>query len=95
MRELHEIDRPQVCIVHLKSDEGLVRPSAFQGCVYYQVTVDPEQFSPGGFVRFGNCQGDELHGWMPAENIIIDEILDELEAAPYVPGYQPKAIKAA
>ncbi len=39
---------------------------------YYQVTIDPERFSPDGlFIRFGTYPGDEIVGWQNAESIFV------------------------
>lgn len=45
---------------------------------YYQVTIDPERFSPcGNFVRFGAYAGDEITGWQNAEAIYVVSVITE------------------
>ena len=72
MKELTEIKAPIVAIVHFQSEENIPRRQ-----IYYQITIDPEAFTEGGFVRFGQHDGDEITGWQPANDIVIDEILHE------------------
>jgi hypothetical protein len=76
MQKVLNFDSPTICIVHFKADEGAMRT------VYYQVVINPECLSPAGdFMRF-NTAGEEvseLHGWVPIEDIVIDEILETLE----------------
>lgn len=45
---------------------------------YYQVTIDPERFSPcGRFVRFGTYPSDEIMGWQNAETIYVVSLIAE------------------
>lgn len=49
------------------TDADGLRPGEF-----YQVTIDPERFSPcGAFIRFGTYRGDELIGWQNANMLYV------------------------
>jgi len=75
---MRQITKPTCCIVHFKEPEGV--PSyALPRRIHYQVTIDPAKFSAGGFVRFGDAQGDEITGWQPQDLIVIDEILGQVQ----------------
>lgn len=80
MRELTEVNKPVIAIVHFKADEAARR------IIYYQVTIDPENMSAGGFIRFGRVHGDEIQGWVPEGDLVLDEVLHELDAVPYIEG---------
>lgn len=84
--ETIDVTAPSLAIVHFKNEEG--RESQGGSVAYYQVTIDPNNpdlYSPStDYIRFGNVQGDEIQGWKPMGNIVIDEILMEYqEAVPY------------
>ena len=83
MRKLIELKGVTTFICHFVSEE--IRPAY----PYYQCTIDPnnpETFSPSKeFVRFNQAVThglpvSEIHGWRRIEDIVIDEILEELEA---------------
>ena len=79
MRELITFERATRMIMHFSPEEG-----AAPRQIYYQVEIDPKNeiskddtFSPSGdFVRF-NTGRSEVHGWIPVEDICVDEILSE------------------
>lgn len=77
MREIITFEKPSRFIMHFASEEGV---SIRQ--IYYQVEIDPHQertFSPtGDFVRF-NHETSEVHGWVPVDEIVVDEILEVRE----------------
>lgn len=53
------------------SDNDGLRPAE-----YYQVTIDPEHFSPDRqLIRFGEYPGDEITGWQRAAAIYVVSIL--------------------
>ena len=78
-----EIKKKSVCIVFLGMGRDSFTGQLPLGCGmrpgdFFQVTVDPELFSPTGeFVRFGENPGDELMGWQRADAVHIGEILGE------------------
>lgn len=84
-------DAPVVAIVHFLSDEALVPMG--KRLVYYQVTIpvkgNTELRSPSGeFIYLGGTQGDQITGWQPENDIVVDEILHtyaEDEIVPYLP----------
>ena len=67
---LSDIKRATVAIVSLKN---------LRAGEYFKVTLDPKMLSPGGqFVRFGEVHtGDELQGLYRADDVVIEEVLDE------------------
>jgi len=90
MKEVYNIDKPIIAIVHFKSDEAAAEVG--HKLVHYQVTMYPEhnegktQLSPtGDFIRFGEVQGDELTGWQDTSNIVMDEMLFNYESMSAVP----------
>ena len=90
MHETIKIRQPQVAIVHFKSEELL--ESMGKRLVYYQVTLLPEgqepYYSPkGDFVYFGGVEGDQITGWQPTNDIVLDETLHvyaDSEVIPYL-----------
>lgn len=89
-------DKPVVAIVHFKSEEPL--ETMGRRLVYYQVTIsakdDKELRSPSGdFVYFGGTEGDQITGWQPENDIVVDEILhtyEQDEIVPYLPRFDIK-----
>lgn len=59
---------------------------------FFQVTVDPEKFSPDGqFIYFGRHKGDEILGWQLASVVQVVSVLgewdgDEPPTLHYAPG---------
>jgi hypothetical protein len=44
----------------------------FRPAEYYQITIDPQRFSPcGAFIRFGTYPGDEIMGWQRADCLYV------------------------
>ena len=82
MHEMVDFTKPTRCIVHYAMNEGRGLP------VYYQVTIDTSEglLSPSGhFIRFNYANADgepinEIHGWVRISDLIIDEVLEEVEA---------------
>ena len=84
-----EIQAPCIAIVHFKNEEQVEQMGG--RLIRYQVTIDPtndQQLSPSGdFIRFGDVKGDEITGWQPCMNIVIDETLfvyEQEKAIPYM-----------
>ena len=81
MNSTTEIETPCVVICHFANEE-LVEQAGGR-LIRYQVTIDPnneQQLSPSAdFIRFGNVEGDEITGWQPCMNMVIDEVLFEYE----------------
>lgn len=82
-----EIERPTICIVHFRSEEALVERG--KRLIYYQVTIRPDKIVDD-FIRFGDTPGDEITGWQPTMDIVIDQVLAKLESAPDREGIQCK-----
>ena len=78
MREIISFEGPTRAIVHFSENEGRGR------IVYYQVLIDTSQLgslSPSGdFIRFNHGQECEIHGWVRVADIVIDEVLELIEA---------------
>ena len=66
----------QICIVSFNSQPLHTRQ------IYYQVTISRNHLSPSkDYIRFGDCHGDELTGWLPLHELDLHEVLAE-----YLPG---------
>lgn len=84
-----EIDKPIIALVHFKNEEVVIQAGGRQ--IYYQVTLYPSmeemtQLSPKcDYIRFGDVRGDEITGWQPCDNIMIDEVLFEYDSMQNVP----------
>ena len=79
MRELSKIDQPCLVICHFRNEEAVEKAGG--RLIRYQVsiTLEDKQLSPrGDYIRFGG-DGDEIVGWQPCDNIVIDEVLEYLE----------------
>lgn len=84
-------DMPVVAIVHFLSDESLIPMG--KRLVYYQVTLPAKGhdilWSPSGeFVYLGGTHGDQITGWQPENDIVVDEVLHTYsgeEIVPYLP----------
>jgi hypothetical protein len=100
------ITKKQVAIVCLETDvsnnkllKDLGHPAP--RVVYYQVTLDPARVSPDGvFVRFGQWndgrgQGDEITGWLPLDELNVEEILAEHDGEAFRPYVVESAERAA
>jgi len=66
---------------------------------FYQVTIDPERFSPcGEFIRVGLYPGDELVGWQRASSLYALSVLapwpKEVESLE-LPWFASPALEAA
>jgi len=85
MKSTTQIETPCIAIVHFKNEEEHEERGG--RLIRYQVTIDPtndQQLSPSGdFIRFGDVKGDEITGWQPCMNIVIDEILFEYQMKNY------------
>ena len=83
MKSTTEIEAPCIVICHFKNEEAV--ETAGGRLIRYQVTIDPtrdQQLSPSGeFIRFGDAKGDEITGWQPCMNIVIDETLFTYDSA--------------
>ena len=76
--EIESLERPILAIVRLAPEDKAKRDLAGVLTPYYQVTIDPRLMSPSKeFVRFGTIQGDEIVGWRPVQDVIVEEILGE------------------
>lgn len=77
MRSLIQLECKTIAIVHFKEEED--RPMT--RLVQYQVLIDPDKYSPSGaYLRFTQSEECEIHGWFDADSIVIDEVLEEIEA---------------
>lgn len=103
---IDSITLKQVVIVALETDESnhellksLCHPAP--RIVYYQVTLDPNRVSPDGeFVRFGQWgdglgQADEITGWIPMNELNVQEILAEWDGKEFRPYVVESAVRAA
>lgn len=69
--------------------------------IAYQVTLDPARLSPNSqFIRFGmgnddGGQGDEITGWVPLDDISIEEILAVWDGEQFRPFEVQSAARAA
>lgn len=69
--------------------------------ICYAVTLDPARLSPNGqFIRFGQWgdglgQGDEITGWVPLDDISIEEVLAEWDGEQFRPFEVQSAARAA
>lgn len=76
-KTVDEINEKVVAIVSF----GIPDTKAIRPGMFYQVTIDPEFITRGGFIRFGNTRGDEIIGWNVAKNIYVAEIIGEWKEA--------------
>jgi hypothetical protein len=103
---IETITARQVAIVCLETDvsnnkllKDLGHPAP--RVVYYTVTLDPSRVSPDGvFVRFGQWgdglgQADEITGWIPLDELIVEEILAEWDGKEFRPYVVESAVRAA
>lgn len=91
MHEITTIENPCICIVHFRAQEIVEAQGGH--LPRYQIVIDDNtQYSPSGdFVRFNYSTSkdetgqpiveSELHGWMRADDIVIDEILEHIQEA--------------
>lgn len=83
--DIASLDRPILAIVRLKSEKKELRDAHGVLTPYYQVTIDRENISPSGdFIRFGGTNGDEITGWRPLDDIVIEETIGQ-----YAEGSEP------
>lgn len=78
MKLLTEIDTPCLVICHFLNEEMVEKAGG--RLIHYQVslTLEDSQLSPSGdYIRFGGA-GDEITGWKPCNNIVIDEVLCDM-----------------
>jgi hypothetical protein len=92
MSEIHNIididklQRPILAIVRLAPENKERRDMAGMLTPFYQVTIDPSSMSPSKeFIRFGRVHGDEITGWRPVSDILVEEVLGEYTEAHFVP----------
>lgn len=72
------LKHPILAIVRLNSESKEKRDFAGVITPYYRVTIDPANLSPSGeFIRFGDTQGDEITGFRPVADVLIEEIIGE------------------
>ena len=80
MNEMLGFDKPTRVICHFKQDQDMSEQHGTR-IVRYQALIDNNELSPSGeFIRFNNSQECEIHGWIPVVDIIIDEVLEAIEA---------------
>lgn len=60
-------DEPQVVLIRVLN--GTQHPA-----LRFQVTVRPDRVMDDR-IRFGNTQGDELVGWWPLDDLLVDRVL--------------------
>jgi hypothetical protein len=87
--DIEKLERPILAIVRLKPENKEKRDLAGVLTPFYQVTINPQAMSPSReFIRFGSVHGDELMGWRPVEDIIVEEVIGQ-----YKEGWEPPQIK--
>src|SRR5688572_14980491 len=74
--EIDKLEQPIVAVVCFASQvEASEKVPGFH-LPHYQVTIDPQALSPSKeFIRFGEVPGDEITGWQPVEEIMVEEVL--------------------
>lgn len=86
--DIEKLDRPIVAIVRLAPENKEKRDMAGVITPFYQVTIDPQNMSPSReFIRFGGVHGDEIVGWRPVTDIIVEEVIGQ-----YAEGWKPPEI---
>lgn len=81
--DIEKLERPILAIVRLKPENKEKRDLGGVLTPYYQVTIDPANLSPSKeYLRFGSVQGDEIMGWRPVEDVLVEEVLGEYRTAP-------------
>ena len=71
--DVGELERPVLVICHF---DDLLGPVPQNPAVHFQVTLNPAAVSPGGeFIAFDAAAGDQVHGWMRMDRILVDEVL--------------------
>ena len=89
MKVTKEITTPSIVIAHFLNEEAVLERGGRQ--IHYQVTVYPsteersQLSTTEDYIRFGGVRGDEITGWQPCSNIVIDEVLFEYESMKAVP----------
>lgn len=72
-------DEPVLCIVHFENvclRDGVGVNAPMNPGIHFQVTLDKKKVLPdGGFIRFDQTKGDELHGWMRMDWLRCAEVL--------------------
>jgi len=78
MHEMIDFKAPTRVIIHFKQDQ-LIAEKHGTRIVRYQVILGDNLLSPSGdFVRFNNSAECEVHGWVPVDDIVVDEVLEQL-----------------
>lgn len=86
--DIEKLERPILAIVRLSPENKERRDMAGMVTPFYQVTIDPENLSPSReFIRFGKTHGDEIMGWRPVTDIIVEEVIGQ-----YKEGWTPPKI---
>lgn len=81
--DVKSLKRPLLAIIRLRSENKERRDLAGVLTPYYRVTLDPINLSPSQeFIRFGDTHGDELMGFRPTEDIVVEEVIGEYESQP-------------
>ena len=76
------VDGGVVVICHF---DGSLGPVPQNPGVHFQVTLRYDGRSPSGkFIAFDSTKGDQIHGWMRRDQIVVDEIL-KVKTAPTGP----------
>lgn len=76
--DVTKLKRAVLAIIRLASENKERRDFAGVLTPYYRVTIDPSNLTPSGaFIRFGDTHGDELTGFRPIEDILVEEIIGE------------------
>lgn len=86
--EIEKLERPILAIVRLAPENKEKRDLAGMLTPFYQVTINPQALSPSReFIRFGGIHGDEINGWRPVTDIIVEEVIGQ-----YKEGWNPPEI---
>lgn len=79
--DITKLKRPILAIIRLNSENKERRDFAGMLTPYYRVTIDPTNLTPSGaFIRFGDTAGDELMGFRPIEDVLIEEVIGEYDS---------------
>lgn len=79
--DVTKLKRPVLAIIRLASENKEKRDIVGMLTPYYRVTIDPSNLTPSGaFIRFGDTQGDELTGFRPIEDILVEEVIGEYDS---------------
>ena len=78
--DITKLERPIVAIVAFASQIEVSEHGHGYHLPHYQVTIDPKALSPTQeFIRMGEVPGDEITGWQPVNEIVVEEVVAEYD----------------